>query len=712
MNHPWFVQGNTPTLLHGADYNPEQWLDRPDILEDDIRFMKQVGFNVVSIGIFSWAALEPKEGVYDFTWLDQVIEQLTANDIGFFLATPTGARPQWMAQAYPEVLRVEPNRVRNLYGFRHNHCQTSPVFREKTQEINRRLSERYGNHPNLWLWHVSNEYSGECHCPLCQQAFRDWLKDRYKSLEALNKAWWTPFWSHTITHWDHIESPAPHGETLLHGLQIDWKRFVTHQTRDFFQWEIQAIRQGGSQKPVTTNLMGFFPGIDYHKLMEPAHISSWDSYPFWHSEPCPPGILPQSWESQPKDHGDLRLAYQTSATHSLMRGCKPGQPFLLMESTPSIVNWSPVSKQKRPGVHLFSSLLAVAFGSDSVQYFQWRKSRGASEKFHGAVMDHRNDGQSRVFKEVAQVGQALAALSPIAGSTYPAQAAVIYDWENLWALQNAKGLLNDGRKAYAETVERHWYHIAKFGHNVDMISPAQRLEGYKLLVAPLMYMVQPGFAEKVIQFVRQGGVFITTYWSGVVNETDLCFDTGAPGPFEQLLGLRVLETDGMYPEETRQVKAKNGLVYQAKDIWEHMELTTATSLAAYTEDYLAGSPAVTANSFGKGKAYYLGCRINDEFLSRFYQDLLEPMHLRGAYPGKEIPGIISSLRTTCQPDSTTHEFRFLLNGTAKDQGIPTPEPDEQIIYTTRNGSSNKPTQDKPIQLGSWGVEVRRRVSGR
>lgn len=289
-------------MLHGGDYNPDQWLDRPDILKQDIVLMKEAHVNCVSVAIFAWAQLEPQEGVYDFGWLGRIIGQLYENGIYTILATPTGARPAWMAQKYPEVLRVDSSLHRNHMGERHNHCYTSPVYREKARQINVRLSQAFGKHPGVILWHISNEYGGECYCELCQEAFRQWLKEKYRTLEALNHAWWTGFWSHTYTDWSQIEPPLPRGESHCHGLSLDWKRFVTHQTVDFCQKEIEAVREGGSQLPATTNLMGFYKDLNYNKFQDVLDIISWDNYPDWHGLQDP-----------------VDLAAEIACTHDLMR---------------------------------------------------------------------------------------------------------------------------------------------------------------------------------------------------------------------------------------------------------------------------------------------------------------------------------------------------------------------------------------------------------
>ena len=384
-----------PKLLHGGDYNPEQWLRYPEVLKTDIELMKKAEINCVSVGIFSWAHLEPQEGVYEFDWLAEIIGNLYENGIYTVLATPSGAKPLWMSEKYEEIRRVQPSGLRELSGARHNHCYTSPVYREKVREMDRRLAERFANHPGVILWHLSNEYGGECYCPLCQAAFRDWLKAKYKTLDSLNHAWWTDFWSHTYTDWSQINAPAPHGEMNVHGLVLDWKRFVTHQTVDFMSMERDAVKSVNPEIPVTANLMGFYDGLDYFKFGPALDVVSWDNYPQWHTT------------------DNTEIAVSSAMAHDVMRSVKH-ENFLLMESTPSMTNWTPVSMLKRPGMHLLSSMQAVAHGSNSVQYFQFRKSRGSCEKFHGAVVDHvGNSGpydfvrteNTRVFKRRAAGGR-------------------------------------------------------------------------------------------------------------------------------------------------------------------------------------------------------------------------------------------------------------------------------------------------------------------
>jgi len=611
-------------MLHGCDYNPDQWLDLPEVLKEDIRLMKLARCNVMSVGIFAWTALEPEEGKFEFGWLDKILDDLAANGIYAVLATPSGARPAWLSRKYPEVLRVGANRVRNLHGLRHNHCYTSPVYRGKVRLINAKLAERYKDHPALLVWHLSNEYQGECHCGLCQDAFRAWLKKKYQDdLRLLNQAWYTAFWSHTFTDWRQIESPALHGESRLHGLNLDWKRFVTDQTADFISHEIAPLRSFTPDVPVTANLMGLYPGLNYWKIAPLLDLASYDSYPIWHHQ----------------DKGtDEEWAVRTGFRYDLNRSLKGGRPFMLMESTPSITNWQDYAKLKRPGMHFLSSMQAVAHGSDTVQYFQWRKSRGSREKFHGAVVDHAGHENTRVFRDVARVGQALERLDEVVGTATPVEVAMILDWENRWAMEDAQGPRNDGELKYEHTCQSHYRPLWQAGIPCDVIDMDQDFSPYRLLIAPMLYMVRPGVAERIETFVRGGGTFVTTYWSGIVDEHDLCFLGGFPGPLRKVLGIWSEEIDALSKGETNRIVMKPGNPlnlggkYSAHTLCDLIHTEGAETLAEYEEDFYAGRPALTLNKYGNGRAYYLAARTEQRFLADFYRTLAGMLGIEPSLP--------------------------------------------------------------------------------
>ncbi|WP_034458046.1 beta-galactosidase [Buttiauxella noackiae] len=674
------LSAKLPALLHGADYNPEQWENYPGIIDKDISMMKQAKCNVMSVGIFSWAKLEPHEGLYDFAWLDEIVEKLYAAGIHVFMATPSGARPAWMSQKYPQVLRVGRDRVPALHGGRHNHCMTSPVYRKKVQQINQQLAERYAHHPAVIGWHISNEYGGECHCDRCQQKFRLWLQDRYQTLEKLNEAWWSTFWSHTYTDWSQIESPAPQGEVSIHGLNLDWRRFNTAQVTEFCIEEAKPLKAANPELPTTTNFMEYFYDYDYWKLAQAIDFISWDSYPMWHRE-----------------EDETQLACYTAMYHDLMRTLKQGKPFVLMESTPSATNWQPTSKLKKPGMHILSSLQAVAHGADSVQYFQWRKSRGSVEKFHGAIVDHVGHIDTRVGREVSELGRILEQMAPVTGSRVESQVAIIFDWESRWAMDDAQGPRNCGME-YEKTVVDHYRPFWEQGIAVDVINADCDLSGYKLVIAPMLYMVREGFAEKATRFVEQGGQFVATYWSGVVNETDLCHLGGFPGPLRPLLGIWAEEIDCLADGESNIVQGLSGNnaglqgPYQVRHLCELIHSEGAQVLAHYRDDFYAGYPAVTVNHVGKGKAWYVASRNDAAFQRDFFNNIVNELNLPRALDCTFPQGVTAHRRTDGES-----EFIVVQNYSALEQSVTLPAEFLDMV--------GKQTVQGNLILAPWGSRV-------
>ena len=603
-----------PRLLHGGDYNPDQWLDYPEILKKDLELMKEAKINTVSLGIFAWSALEPREGEFHFEWLDQIMDDVAAMGGNVVLATPSGARPAWLSQKYPEVLRTNANRQKMLHGGRHNHCFSSPVYREKVALINRKLAERYGQHPAVIMWHISNEYGGDCHCEYCQANFRKWLQTRYGTLEALNEAWWGPFWSHSFSDWAQVESPSALGESAVHGLNLDWKRFVTDQTIDFFEHEIKDIRQITPDIPVTTNFMADtmdlipFQSLNYERFAKHVDILSWDCYPAWHND----------WETT------ADLASKVGFIDDLYRSLKD-QPFLLMESTPSGVNWHPVNKTKRPGMHLLSSIQHIAHGSDSNLYFQIRKSRGSSEKFHGAVIDHDNSSDNRVFQDVKEVGTLMEKIQGVKGGRKKAQVAILYDWENNWALDDAQGYAQ-ATKRYPQTLQEHYRYFWNQDIPVDVVTPRYDLSDYDLVVAPMLYLLSEKDMTALKDYVASGGTLVSTYITGVVNEADLTYLNGWPQALQELFGIRVKETDVYYPKDHNRIRTANG-DYAVKDYAALLEVQEADVLARYQEGFYQNEAAVTGHSFGQGTAYFIAPRTEQAFLDEFYGARVENLHL-------------------------------------------------------------------------------------
>ena len=666
-------------LLHGGDYNPDQWLDRPDILEKDIALMKKAGINSASVGIFAWSALEPQEGVYTFEWMDRVIDRLYENGIYTVLATPSGARPVWMDEKYPEVRRVRPDGLRNIHGQRHNHCMSSPIYRQKVRQMNTLLAKRYGSHPGVILWHLSNEYGGACYCDLCRKKFQEWLRKKYHDdIGALNHAWWTAFWSHTYTSFDQIDPPMEHGEHSVLGMLLDWRRFTTENTAEFMRAEIEPLRQY-SKLPVTTNFMWMYGGLDYHTLAKDLDIISWDAYPRWHNN----------------EETVYDTATQTAFNHSLMRSFKRGQPFMLMESTPSQVNWMPFNKLKRPGIHALACLQAVACGSDTVQYFQFRMGRGSFEQFHGAVVNHTGRDDTRTFREVSEVGQLLRTLSPVAGSSPVTKKAVIYDWDNRWAIEDMAGAAKNDKK-YHEVCYEHFDALRRLGEDPDVISSTESFDGYDLICAPMLYLLKPGVAQRLKDFVAQGGTLVTTWLTGYVNETTLAFLGGFPGDgLMELTGVEAEELDTLYPGQTNGVQVGDER-YETAQFCELLSLRSPETrvLGSYTQDFYQGQPAITIHPYGKGKSVHIATRVEKQCLIDLYSGLLSM-----SPPPKEPVLLPNGVEVHRRVNADT-QYTFYLNFSEEEVTLPAlPRDCRDMLTGERLSAGSRET------LGAYGYLV-------
>lgn len=607
-----YINPDFPHLLHGADYNPEQWMHDKSVWDEDMRLFRLAHCNEMSVGIFSWAKLEGREGKYDFTWLDEVLDRIAAAGGKVLLATPSGARPRWLAEKYPEVLRVSKSGVRDRFGYRHNHCYTSPAYREKVREIDERLAARYANHPALLGWHISNELGGECYCPLCVDAFRAFLRKMYEGdISRLNLAWWTTFWSHTFNDFDEIDPPFDNSDRYA-ALVLDWRRFVTEQTTDFLRQEIAAVRKY-STLPVTTNFMHRHTGLNGTTLARELDFISWDSYPTWHRADG--------------RQDNACVAAENALTHDAYRALKRA-PFALMESTPSNTNWQKYAKLKRPGMHKLSALQAIAHGADTVQYFQWRKSRGSTEKLHGAVVDHLGTEHNRVFRDVCEVGVMLKKIDEVAGSMPHVDVALLMDVENHWALDECAGFAQD--KKYYDTCLSHYRDLWQRGINVDVIDTSADLTGYKLVIAPMLYMTKRQTIEKIERYVAGGGRFLAGYMLGQVDESDLCYLGGFPAEnLKEVFGVWAEEIDTLYPDE-RNALVRDGVSYPALEYCERLHPREgAEVLATYARDFYAGECAAVKNAYGRGVAYYVGARDTGEFTHALLSEILSELDIRG-----------------------------------------------------------------------------------
>lgn len=624
---------NNTKMSYGGDYNPEQWDEAT--WEEDMRLLKLAHIDTVTLNVFSWATLQPSEDEYDFSKLDKIMKLVTDNGLKVVLATSTAAHPAWMAKRYPEILRTDFSGMKRKFGGRHNSCPNSRVYRKYSVKLADKLAERYKSYDNIIAWHISNEYSGECYCDTCEKAFQRWLKDKYKTIDELNRVWDTAFWSHTFYDWDEVVLPNILSEhfaydyTMFQGITLDYRRFSSDSMLECYKLEYDAVKKHTPDIPVTTNFMEFYKLLDYQKWAKYMDFVSWDSYPDTKATPAAMAL-----------------------NHELMRGLKQGKPFVLMEQTPSVTNWQPYNALKRPGVMRLWSYQAVAHGADAVMFFQMRRSIGACEKYHGAVIDHAGHENTRVFRELKALGEELDKIGGrTLGSREKAECAIVFDWDNWWGIEYSAGPSRIMK--YREEVQN--YYDAFHAHNipVDIISVEDDLSQYKIVCTPILYMVKSGVDDKLRQFVKNGGTLVTSFFSGYVDEHDLVTVGGYPGKLRDILGIWVEESDAL-PEGNKNSFVWDGVKYESELLCDLLHTEGAEVLTVYAEDFYAGMPVLTKNSYGQGKAYYVATRSEAAFYNKLIELVCAEQEVKGVLETPE--GLEATVRF-----GDNNKYLFLLN---------------------------------------------------
>lgn len=603
-------------ILYGGDYNPEQW--PREVWEEDHAAFDLAHIDTVTLAVFDWALIQSAEDTFDFTLLDEIVARVAASGRRFVMATATGALPPWLAHQHPEVNRTDFEGRKHVYGQRHNACPSSPVFRRLSAGLAGRIAERYAGHASLVAWHIGNEYGGACYCGNCANGFRDWLRDRYTSLERLNKAWNATFWSHTFTDWDQIVPPNALSEhwrgpnhTAFQGITLDYLRFMSDAMLQNFVDEKAAIREHDHQVPATTNFMGMYRPIDYHRWAEHLDFASWDNYP-------------------PTDRSEARMAL----THDLMRGLKGGDPFWVMEQTPTITASRNINPLKRPGVLRLWSWQSVAHGADAVLYFQMRQSRGACEKYHGAVLDHAGRTDTRSFREVAILGAEFQRVGDaVLGARTPARVALLFDWDSWWASEMTDGL--NRTVTYPQVVLAYHRALWEAGVQLDVVAVDAPLENYDVVVAPLLHLLKGDIQDRLGDVLGRGGSILSTFLSGRVDQDTNAFLMDAPGPLAPLFGVRVEETDSLPAESVNRVSfSGRGLdsTVESHSVFEVLVPESAETIGTYGDDFYAGRAAVTrAASAAGGSAWYVGALLDHEGVSRIVRAVLDEHDLVGPY---------------------------------------------------------------------------------
>lgn len=634
-----------PAIAFGADYNPEQWPE--ETWAEDVRLMREAGVNLVTVGIFSWARIEPREGTYVFDWLDRVIDLLHAHGIKVDLANATASPPPWFSHTYPQSLPVREDGVKISYGSRQAFAASSPEYRRAAAALTEQIANRYASHPAVVMWHIHNEYG--CHnqpdySDGAAAGFRGWLHRRYGNLEALNAAWGTAFWSQRYDSWDEIIPPRTSGTWVNPTQQLDFARYSSDELLECYMAEAAIIRRQ-STHPLTTNFMGFNMGlhqpVDYWRWSQHMDIVSNDHY---------------LRAEDSRSFQDLAMAAD------LTRGWAAGKPWLLMEHSTSAVNWQPRNIAKAPGEMLRNTLQHIARGADGTLFFQWRASKAGAEKFHSGMLPHTGT-DTKIWREVCELGRTLQALGEVTGSVVAGpdgavEVAILHDTDARWASELDSHPSVDA-SSLRET--RRWHDaFYRRGITTDFRQSTDDLSQYKLVIAPMLYLLTDEGVRNLHRYVESGGSLVVTYFSGIADENDHIRLGSYPGAFSGLLGVHIEE---FFPlPEAQSIELSR---FGAGSIWTELGRPTAAEvLSTVAEGPVQGSPAVTRNTYGDGRSYYVSTSLQVEGMDELLQVLcadagVSPM-LAGPAPGVEVV-------RRCKDEQT---WTFFINHNDEDVRIP------------------------------------------
>jgi beta-galactosidase len=635
-------------IAYGGDYNPEQWPE--EVQDEDMRLMKEAGVSLVSVGVFAWAAVEPRPGEFDFSFFDRAMDRLDDSGVAVCLATMTASPPAWLAAGHPEMLPVTSDGTRLWPGSRQHYCPSSPVYREHAARLVDNVAGRYGHHPALALWHVGNEFGCHikaCYCEVSAEAFRRWLAERYGDVETLNHAWSTSFWSQRYDSFEQVSPPRTAPTFRNPAQQLDYARFSSDELLACYLHERRILDRVTPEVPVTTNFVPLAKTLDLFEWGRHLDVVSYDSYPDPH-EPA---------------------AAKTAFGYDVMRSLRDGQPWMLMEQAPSAVNWRPRNGPKPPGVMRLWSWQAVAHGADSVMFFQWRQSRGGSEKFHSGMVPH-GGADTRTFREVRDLGRELADHPGLLGARQPrADVAIMLDWPSWWALELGARPSQDVR--LMDIVLAHYTPLYDAGIACDVVAPGADLSGYRVVVVPNLYLVDGPDAAGIERYVQDGGTLVMSFFSGIVDSCDRVHLGGYPAPFRRMLGLRVEE---FWPLPRNGTVGLRCAGEATGSVWsEEIHLAGAEAVAVFTTGELAGGPAITRHGFGDGTTWYLGTRPDPAAMRRLFDQVCEQTGVRPALP--DLPEGVQ-VRVRRGADGT--DYHVLLNLTAEPVrvGLPAPMRDE------------------------------------
>lgn len=593
---PALADATRGRLLFGGDYNPEQW--PREVWDEDVRLMRSAGVNLATVGVFSWATLEPAPGAREFGWLDEALDLLHANGIGVALATPTAATPPWLNHRWPETLPQNPDGTVRTYGSRNAYCPSSPVYREYADRISEDLAARYAHHPALRMWHIGNEFGTVCHCDRCAARFRGWLRARYGDLDALNEAWGTAFWSQRYSRWAEVIPPRQVQYVINPTQDLDYQRFASDLLLEGFIAEREIVRAHNPAIPVTTNFMGLFKGTDSWRWAAEEDFTSLDTYP---------------------DPNDPAAAIDGAMAQDLTRSLGGGAPWLLMEQSAAGAGFRPVATPKRPGLNRLWSMQAVARGADGVLHFQWRASKQGAERTHGAMVPHAG-ADSRVFREIAALGAELAGMPDVTGTRVRAEVALVFDWD-AWRAVELDHQPDSGWR-YTDQVRAYYRPLWEANVTVDFARPEADLSGYRLVVVPNLYQITDAAAANLTGYTAGGGHLVVGPFSGVTDPDERVRLGGYPAPLRELLGLRVEEYWPLPRDRPLTVRCPRFGDFTAAGWAEWLTAQGADPVATIEGGPLDGIPAILRHGHGTGVAWYVATRPEPDAMRRLFGHVL------------------------------------------------------------------------------------------
>ncbi|MBW0134689.1 beta-galactosidase [Pseudonocardia abyssalis] len=666
--------GRGARIEYGADYNPEQW--PREVWVRDVALMREAGVTIATVGVFSWALLQPAADVWDLDWLGDVLDLLHDGGVAVDLATATASPPPWLTTAHPEVLPVD-ELGRTLWpGGRQHWRPTSPVFRRHALELVERLARRFGDHPALVAWHVNNElgcHNAHDYSDDAAAAFRVWLRERHGSIAELNAAWGTAFWSQSYGRWAEILPPRLAGTPANPTQQLDFARFSSDALREHLRAERDLLRAITPDVPVTTNFMVMTESsrMDYASWAGEVDIVSNDHY------------------VRPGRHEHDELSFSANLTG----GLAGGRPWWLMEHSTSAVNWQEVNRAKRPGELVRDVLTHVAHGADAVCFFQWRQSTAGAERFHSAMVPHAGP-DSAVFREVAALGATLDGLAPVAGSHRKrAPVAVLFDWDSWWA--TSQEYLPSSRLEYRRHAVEWCTAFTDVGVRVDVLPAGADLTGHALVVAPMLHVMDTARARRLTDHVEGGGHLVATYFSGIVDANAHVHLGGYPGALRDLLGIRIEEFTPLLDGESVELAACDGAGTDwTGTVWtDRIDVVDAEVLAHYRTGANAGRAAVTRRAVpGGGSAAWVSTQLDAVALAALVRLLLPPA------AASELPTQARGRVELVVRSGDGVEFWFLVNRTTDPVDV---ELAGDVLHGVRDGEL--------VRLGPRGGAVLRRA---